>query len=64
MKKEYYWKVEATGFIEAGSLKKAKQYLEDNAHGLVMDDEKYWEIHVEPDNYEDDEMKELMGNKN
>jgi len=37
--KQYYWKIESDGYIQAENLDEAKEYLELHGIGLVMDDE-------------------------
>ena len=54
--KEYYWTITASGFVEAESVEEAKSILKKDAIGYVMDDEKYLEIDVDPD--ETNEIKE------
>ena len=54
--KEYHWTITASGFVEAESVEEAKSILKENAIGYVMDDEKYLEIDVDPD--ETNEIKE------
>ena len=57
--KEYYFKIETTGIIDAESLEEAEAYVEENALALINDDAKWLEIHVEPEDYENfDEVKE------
>ena len=54
--KEYYWTITASGFVEAESVEEAKSILKEDAVNFVMDDEKYLEIDVDPD--ETNEIKE------
>ena len=54
--KEYYWTITASGFVEAESVEEAKSILKGDAINFVMDDEKYLEIDVDPD--ETNEIKE------
>ena len=57
--KEYYFKIESTGIIDAKSLVEAEAYVKENAIALINDDERWLEIHVEPEDYENyDEIKE------
>jgi hypothetical protein len=57
--KEYYFKIESTGIIDAKSLVEAEAYVKENALALINDDAKWLEIHVEPEDYENfDEVKE------
>jgi len=57
--KEYHWTITASGFVEAESVEEAKSILKENAIGYVMDDEKYLEIDVDPD-----ETNEIEGSSN
>ena len=54
--KEYYWTITASGFVEAESVEEAKSILKEDAVNFVMDDKKYLEIDVDPD--ETNEIKE------
>ena len=54
--KEYHWTITASGFVEAESVEEAKSILKEDAVNFVMDDEKYLEIDVDPD--ETSEIKE------
>ena len=54
--KEYHWTIKASGFVEAESVEEARSILKKDAIGYVMDDEKYLEINVDPD--ETNEIKE------
>ena len=54
--KEYHWTITASGFVEAKSVEEARSILKKDAIGYVMDDEKYLEIDVDPD--ETNEIKE------
>ena len=54
--KEYHWTITASGFVEAESVEEAKSILKEDAVNFVMDDEKYLEIDVDPD--ETNEIKE------
>jgi len=54
--KEYHWTITASGFVEAESVEEAKSILKEDAINFVMDDEKYLEIDVDPD--ETNEIKE------
>ena len=54
--KEYYWTITASRFVEAESVEEARSILKKDAIGYVMDDEKYLEIDVDPD--ETNEIKE------
>jgi CMP-N-acetylneuraminic acid synthetase len=47
--KEYYWTITASGFVEAESVEEARSILKEDAINFVMDDEKYLEIDVDPD---------------
>ena len=47
--KEYYWTITASGFVEAESVDEAKSILKEDAINFVMDDEKYLEIDINPD---------------
>ena len=57
--KEYYWTITASGFVEAESVEEAKSILKEDAVNFVMDDEKYLEIDVDPD-----ETNEIEGATN
>jgi len=54
--KEYHWTITASGFVEAESVEEARSILKEDAINFVMDDEKYLEIDVDPD--ETNEIKE------
>ena len=59
--KTYHWTITSSGFIEAHSVKEAEELLKENAIGYIIDDEKYWEIKVDPqyeDESEDEEEEE------
>ena len=56
LKRGEYWKITASGFVEAESVEEARSILKKDAIGYVMDDEKYLEIDVDPD--ETNEIKE------
>ena len=51
--KMYHWTITSSGFVEAHSLGEAEEILKEGAHGFITDDEKYWEIKVDPE-YEDE----------
>ena len=44
--KEYYWTVEASGYVEATSFEEAEEIVNAEVDGLVSDDRKYWAIKV------------------
>jgi len=54
--KAYHWTITSSGFVEARSLGEAEEILKEGAHGFILDDEKYWEIKVDPNmtGYEDE----------
>ena len=57
----YHWTITSSGFVEAHSLGEAEELLKENAIGYIIDDEKYWEIKVDPqyeDKQEDKEEEE------
>lgn len=57
----YHWTITSSGFVEAHSLGEAEELLKENAIGYIIDDEKYWEIKVDPqyeDESEDEEEEE------
>tara|TARA_R100000781_G_C4012233_1_gene104092 strand:- start:181 stop:369 length:189 start_codon:yes stop_codon:yes gene_type:complete len=59
--KMYHWTITSSGFVEAHSLGEAEELLKENAIGYIIDDEKYWEIKVDPqyeDKQEDKEEEE------
>jgi len=54
----YHWTITSSGFVEAHSLGEAEELLKENAIGYIIDDEKYWEIKVDPPfppEYEDEQ---------
>jgi len=57
--KEYHWTITASGFVEAESVEEARSILKEDAINFVMDDEKYLEIDVDPD-----ETNEIKGETN
>ena len=56
--KTYHWTITSSGFIEAHSLGEAEELLKENAIGYIIDDEKYWEIKVDPQYEDEQEDKE------
>ena len=56
--KQYYWKIESDGYIQAENLDEAKEYLELHGIGLIMDDEKYWRVDIEEEDHSLEEVKE------
>ena len=56
--KTYHWTITSSGFIEAHSVKEAEELLKENAIGYIIDDEKYWEIKVDPQYEDEQEDKE------
>jgi len=46
--KEYTWTVEASGYLEAEDTKEAMKQLEKESENLVLDDKKYWRLHIDP----------------
>ena len=56
--KMYHWTITSSGFVEAHSLGEAEELLKENAIGYIIDDEKYWEIKVDPQYEDEQEEKE------
>ena len=56
--KMYHWTITSSGFVEAHSLGEAEELLKENAIGYIIDDEKYWEIKVDPQYEDEQEDKE------
>jgi len=44
--REYYWTVEASGYVDATSFEEAEEIVNSEVDGLVSDDRKYWTIKV------------------